>query len=176
MQLLTAPQRERQRFRGTPDELREEIRRVYFTKIKLSIHSVYPFFPQVLTGNYAGNVDDMVEVLSEAVLKEHRMAKLLKARRIPFDLMLASFNFCSRFLALETVEIVDDEPEPQPPAASNAAESEKKKNGGKEGEGSEPVCNGTAAAKHVSSSNNGGGNEEEEAMEDWDDQDENEAS
>jgi len=88
--LHTAPVRARRPFNGTAAQLKDEIRKM-------------------LEGKYTGNIDDMVEMLSEGVIKEHRYAKQLQNRGIPFDLLVSTFNYCSRYIAFESAEVTDEE-------------------------------------------------------------------
>jgi len=86
----TAPVCVRRPFIGTAAQLKAEIKKT-------------------LEGKYTGNIDDMVEMLSEGIIKEHRYAKQLQNRGIPFDLLVATFNYCSRYIAFESAEVTDEE-------------------------------------------------------------------
>lgn len=63
----------------------------------------------MLDGHYHGDINDMVEVLLKYVLMAHRMSIALQRSKVPFDLLMASMSFLGHWIALDELDLVDDE-------------------------------------------------------------------
>ena len=49
-------------------------------------------------------------MLTESVVKEHLMAQMLRERKIPFELLLSAFDYCCQYIALQSMELVEEYP------------------------------------------------------------------
>lgn len=81
----------RRHFRGTSQQLKEEIRKI-------------------LEGNMTNpsiGLDDLAAMVVHSVVKEYRMARLLHQRHIPQNLLLATTAFCCRYIELDNLELSD---------------------------------------------------------------------
>ncbi|KAI1714701.1 hypothetical protein Ddc_11287 [Ditylenchus destructor] len=81
---------QRKQFVGTPSQLRNEIK-------------------QILEPRFRGNipVDSMVNILTEVVVKDQEFTRMMAESGVTMELLLAAYNFCGKYIALENMDLTD---------------------------------------------------------------------
>ncbi|KAI1721926.1 hypothetical protein DdX_04215 [Ditylenchus destructor] len=84
---------QRKQFVGTPSQLRKQIK-------------------QILEPRFRGNipVDSIVNILTEAVVKDQEFTRMMAENGVTMELLLAAYNFCGKYIALESMDLTDVPP------------------------------------------------------------------
>ncbi|KAI1714827.1 hypothetical protein DdX_08094 [Ditylenchus destructor] len=84
---------QRKQFVGTPSQLRKLIK-------------------QILEPRFRGNipVDSIVNILTEAVVKDQEFFRMMAENSVTMELLLAAYHFCGKYIALENMDLTDVPP------------------------------------------------------------------